>query len=284
MIPQGHFARSLRLRRLHHHTTSGLMITPLDHSISDGPVVPRNSSIDLLAGQLAAGGVDAIVVHKGSVRHIRPERFADMSLIIHLNASTGQAPDPDAKYVVTEVEEALRLGADAVSVHVNLGCDDERRQIADLGRISDACDRWNLPLMAMVYPRGPRIADPQDPALVAHAVTIAADLGVDLIKTSFPGSLPDLMALTEACPVPVLIAGGPPRATEDGVLDFVGEVLAGGALGVAMGRNIFQSGDPQRTAARVARLVHRQPADEPAAEFDHMTRGHQRDGQQAVLA
>jgi 2-amino-4,5-dihydroxy-6-oxo-7-(phosphonooxy)heptanoate synthase len=285
MIHHGHFARSLRFRRLHHHTTSGLMITPLDHSISDGPVVPTNSSIDQLAQQLAAGGVDAIVVHKGSVRHIRPERFADMSLIIHLNASTGQAPDPDAKYIVTEVEEALRLGADAVSVHVNLGSDDERRQIADLGRISDACDRWNLPLMAMVYPRGPRIADPHDPELVAHAVTIAADLGADLIKTSFPGSLADLMAVTDACPVPILIAGGPPQATEDGMLDFVGEVLAGGALGVAMGRSIFQSSDPQRTAERVARLVHRLPDEESAEEFDHMTtRGHQHDGQQTVLA
>ncbi|MEU6551615.1 2-amino-3,7-dideoxy-D-threo-hept-6-ulosonate synthase [Streptomyces sp. NPDC046915] len=224
--------------------------------------------------------VDAIVVHKGSVRHIRPERFADMSLIIHLNASTAQAPDPDAKYMVTEVEEALRLGADAVSVHINLGSDDERRQIADLGRVSDACDRWNLPLMAMMYPRGPRVADPHDPVLVAHAVTIAADLGADLIKTSFPGAMPDLLALTQACPVPILVAGGPPRTTEEGVLEYVGEVLAGGALGVAMGRNIFQSADPQRMAGRVARLVHRLPA----GEFDHTTGGHQRGGQQAVLA
>ncbi|WP_026328562.1 2-amino-3,7-dideoxy-D-threo-hept-6-ulosonate synthase [Streptomyces sulphureus] len=284
MRPYGHFARSLRLRRLHHHTPDGLLITPLDHSLSDGPVVPKNSSIDLLAGQLAAGGVDGIVVHKGSVRHIHPERFADMSLVIHLNASTGQAPDPDAKYLVTEVEDALRLGADAVSVHVNLGSDDERRQIADLGRVSDACDRWNLPLLAMVYPRGPRIADPHDPALVAHAVTIAADLGVDLIKTCFPGSLHDLAALTEACPVPLLVAGGPQRGTEDGVLAFVDEVLAGGALGVAMGRNVFQSADPQRTAEQVARLVHRLPAPEPAAGPDHTPRGQQRDGEQAVLA
>ncbi|MFI6561169.1 2-amino-3,7-dideoxy-D-threo-hept-6-ulosonate synthase [Streptomyces sp. NPDC050534] len=284
MIHHGHFARSLRLRRLFHHTLSGLMITPLDHSISDGPVVPRNSSIDLLAGQLAAGGVDAVVVHKGSVRHIRPERFADMSLIIHLNASTGQAPDPDAKYIVTEVEEALRLGADAVSVHVNLGSDDERRQIADLGRISDACDRWNLPLMAMVYPRGPRITDPHDPQLIAHAVTLAADLGVDLVKTSFPGSVSDLRALTEASPVPLLMAGGPAQAAEESVLDFVEDLLAGGALGVAMGRNIFQSTAPQRMAERVARLVHRLPTGQPAEALNDLTRGHQRDGQQAVLA
>jgi 2-amino-4,5-dihydroxy-6-oxo-7-(phosphooxy)heptanoate synthase len=209
MNVHSHFARSLRLRRLYHHTATGLMVTPLDHSISDGPIVPRGSSIDALTGQLAAAGVDAIVVHKGSLRHIAAERFARVSLIVHLNASTAQAPDPDAKYLVTGVEEAIRLGADAVSVHVNLGSADERRQVADLGRVSDACDRWNLPLMAMMYPRGPAIANPRDPALVAHAVMVAADLGADLVKTVSTGSVTEMLDITAASPVPVLVAGGP---------------------------------------------------------------------------
>ncbi len=280
MTTHGHFARSLRLRRLHHHSTSGLMITPLDHSISDGPVVPRGSSIDRLAGQLAAGGADAIVVHKGSVRHIHPDRFAGMSLIIHLNASTGQAADPDAKYVVTEVEDALRLGADAVSVHVNVGSLDERQQIGDLGRVADACDRWNLPLMAMMYPRGPQVANPRDPELVAHAVTIAADLGADLVKTVFPGSVPEMLDLTATCPVPLLVAGGPQRGSESDVLDFVGGALAGGAAGVAMGRNIFQSADPEKLAGQVAELVH----GFSAQHLDSLTGGQHHDGRQAVLA
>ncbi|MDN5932299.1 MAG: 2-amino-3,7-dideoxy-D-threo-hept-6-ulosonate synthase [Pseudonocardia sp.] len=252
----GHFARSLRLRRLYHHSTTGLMIAPLDHSISDGAVVPRGSSIDQLADQLAGSGVDAIVVHKGSVRHIAPERFSRMSLIVHLNASTGHAADPDAKYVVTGVEDAIRLGADAVSVHVNVGSQDERQQIGDLGRIADACDRWNLPLMAMMYPRGPRITDPHDPALVAHAVTIAADLGADLVKTVFPGSRQAMLDITAQCPVPVLVAGGPAHVAESEVLRFVGHALSGGAVGVAMGRNIFQNPHPARIATKVARMVH----------------------------
>jgi 2-amino-4,5-dihydroxy-6-oxo-7-(phosphonooxy)heptanoate synthase len=280
MTSHGHFARSLRLRRLYHHSTAGLVITPLDHSISDGPVLPRGSSLDRLAGSLADGGVDAIVVHKGGVRHIRPSRLAAMSLIIHLNASTGQATDPDAKYLVTGVEEALRLGADAVSVHVNLGARDERQQIGDLGRIADACDRWNLPLMAMMYPRGPRIADPRDPALVAHAVTIAADLGADLVKTVFLGSVAEMIDLTAACPIPVLVAGGPRRGSETEVLGFVRDALAGGAAGVAMGRNIFQSPDPGRLAEKVARLVHESPGE----HLDHLTGGQHHDGRQAVLA
>ncbi|MQY12492.1 2-amino-4,5-dihydroxy-6-oxo-7-(phosphonooxy)heptanoate synthase [Streptomyces sp. RB5] len=280
MNAHSHFARSLRMRRLYHHAPTGLMVTPLDHSVSDGPIVPRGSSIDALAGQLAAAGVDAIVVHKGSLRHISVERFARMSLIVHLNASTAQAPDPDAKYLVTGVEDAVRMGADAVSVHVNLGSAGERRQIADLGRVADACDRWNLPLMAMVYPRGPGIADPRDPALVAHAVTIAADLGADLVKTVFTGSSAEMLDITSASPVPVLVAGGPAGAGEDTVLGFVGDALAGGAAGVAMGRNIFQSADPGQLAGKVARLVHRFPGD----DLDDLIGGRHDDRRKAVLA
>jgi 2-amino-4,5-dihydroxy-6-oxo-7-(phosphooxy)heptanoate synthase len=286
VTPHVHPARSLRLRRLHHSSTAGLLVAPVDHSIADGPIATRTRSLDTLVGQLADGGADAVVVHKGSVRHVRTDRFAAMSLIVHLNASTGQAVDPDAKYMVTAVEEALRLGADAVSVHVNLGSDEEPRQISDLARVSDACDRWNLPLLAMVYPRGPQIADPTDPALLAHAVTIAADLGCDLVKTVYPGSVARMLELTAVCPIPVLVAGGPRRGTEAELLGFVTDALAGGAAGVAMGRNLFQAADPRDLAAKVARIVHRYPAGHFAGGTDDFdaVRGGRHDRHQTVLA
>ncbi|MEU9475240.1 2-amino-3,7-dideoxy-D-threo-hept-6-ulosonate synthase [Streptomyces sp. NPDC048191] len=274
-----HFARALRTARLFRHHPARLAIAPLDHSISDGPVVPRGTTIDGLTARLAEAGMDAVVVHKGSLRHLRPASLSAMSVIVHLNASTAHAPDPDAKYLVTGVEEALRLGADAVSVHVNLGSLDERRQIADLGQVAERCERWNLPLLAMVYPRGPRITDPHDPELVAHAVTVAVDLGADLVKAPYPGSVTALRELTDACPVPLLCAGGP-RRSEPEVLAYVRDVLRGGAAGVAMGRNLFQADDPRRTAAAVARLIHADvdPRLEPTAE------GQRSERKEAVLA
>jgi len=279
MTLHSHVARSLRLRRLHHHSTAGLLIAPVDHSIGDGPVVTRGTPIDRLIGQLGDGGVDAIIVHKGSVRHIHPDRFAEMSLIVHLNASTSHALDPDAKYMVTAVEEAIRIGADGVSVHVNMGSLEEPRQIQDFARVADACDRWNLPLMAMMYPRGPKIVDPADPALLAHAVTIAADLGADLVKTVYPGTVDGMLDLAAVCPIPILVAGGPRRGSETELLRFVADALAGGAAGVAMGRNLFQAPDPRRLAGKIARLVHQYPID----PFTDITGG-EHDGPQAVLA
>ncbi len=155
------------------------------------------------------------------------------------------------------MEESLRLGADAVSVHVNLGSLDERQQIADLGAVSDACDQWNVPLMAMVYPRGPRITNPRDPELVAHAATLAADLGADIVKTPFVGTAAEMRDITEACPIPMIVAGGPAKGTSEDVLSYVDDALDGGVAGVADGpQHLPGRRIPGLMAREVADLVH----------------------------
>lgn len=253
------FARQVRLRRLYRHGSQRLLVVPMDHSITMGPIAGRGT-LNRLIGQLSSNGVDAVVLHKGNLRHIDPGWFADTSLIVHLSASTVRAADPDAKYLVANVEESLRLGADAVSVHVNLGSLDEGRQIADLAEVSEACDRWNVPLLAMVYPRGPQISDPGNPDLVAHAVTLAADLGADIVKTVSVGSVAAMADIVAACPVPVIVAGGPAMNSAAELRSYVIDALRSGTGGVAMGRNIFQAANPGVTARMVADLVHREPA------------------------
>lgn len=248
------FAHALRLRRLFRHGDGRLLVVPLDHSVTDGPLRPGD--LNSLLGELAGTGVDAVVLHKGSLRHVDHGWFGDMSLIVHLNASTRHAPDPDAKYLVAHVEEALRLGADAVSVHVNLGSRQEARQVADLAAVAGECDRWNVPLLAMVYARGPQISDSHAPDLVAHAAILAADLGADIVKTDYAGTPEQMADVVRACPIPVIVAGGSRSADTDTALAYVSDVLRGGAAGVAMGRNVFQADKPGLMAATVARLVH----------------------------
>jgi len=252
----GSFGRRLRLRRLYRHGDDHLFVVPLDHSINGGPLT-MTMPTGRLVGVLAAGGVDAVVLHKGTARHIDPGQFAGVALIVHLSASTVHAADPDAKYLVASVEEALRYGADAVSTHVNLGSRSEQRQIADTAAVAEACDRWNVPLLAMIYPRGPEIGDPTDPELVAHAVTLGVDLGADIVKTVRTESDVDMKNIVTASPVPVVVAGGPRMSDQDAVLSYVSGVLGTGAAGIAMGRNVFQAPDPGAIATRVSRVVHR---------------------------
>lgn len=264
------FARQVRLRRLCRHASRRMLVVPLDHSITTGPIT-GGATLDHLVGQLAGNGVDAVVLHKGGLRQVNHAWFAETALIVHLSASTIHAADPNAKYLVGTVEEALRLGADAVSVHVNLGSLDEGRQIADLAAVSAACDQWNVPLLAMVYPRGPQITNPQDPELVAHAVTLAADLGADIVKTVRVGSVTAMADIVRACPIPVIVAGGPPLRNAAELHSYVTDALRGGARGVAMGRNIFQTANPGATARMIADLVHREPSPVRAPEPEQFT-------------
>ena len=249
------FARRLRYLRLHRHGDDRLFVVPMDHTVTSGPIVAPHG-LETLVGQLADGGVDAVVLHKGALRHLSPRAFTRLGLIVHLSASTDHAADPDAKYLVSTVEEALRRGADAVSTHVNLGSAEEPRQIADLAAVAEACDRWNVPLVAMMYPRGPGITNPRDPDLVAHAVTLAVDLGADVVKTVLPDPPSALVGIAAGCPVPVVVAGGAPLADPDQVVSRVETALAHGASGVAMGRNVFQADDPAHMARLLTRTIH----------------------------
>ncbi|WNZ07748.1 2-amino-3,7-dideoxy-D-threo-hept-6-ulosonate synthase [Streptomyces sp. 11x1] len=250
------FGRRLRLRRLYGGDGDRLLVVPLDHPISDGPIITRDGGLDTLVGQITDNGADAVVLHKGGLRHVHPARFSRTSLIVHLSASTIHAQDPDAKYLVSGVDEALRYGADGVSVHVNLGSAEEQQQIADLGRVSDVCDRWNVPLLAMIYPRGPKVTDPRDPALVSHAITVAAELGADIVKTPYVGSPDEMADVVKDAAIPVIVAGGPRKTTVPDVLAYVDEALRGGVSGFAMGRNIFQSADPGAMTREIAQRLH----------------------------
>jgi len=256
MSALGTFARHLRLRRLFRHG-DGLLVVPLDHSLMDGPILDADR-VNRLVGQLGATGADAVVLPKGRLRHLDPRAFDDLALVVHLSAGTAHAADPHARYLVGGVEEALRLGADGVSVHVNLGSRTEARQLGDLGLVADACDRWNLPLLAMVYPRGPGVADPATLDEVAHAASIAADLGADLVKTVYPGSVDAMARVTRGCPIPVLVAGGPARDGTGALIARVDAALRGGAVGAAVGRHIFQAADPATVTRKIADMIHHQ--------------------------
>jgi len=158
--------------------------------------------------------------------------------------------------LVANVEEALALGADAVSTHVNIGSATEGTQLADMGAIARECERWGIPLLAMMYARGDEIEDPLSPKTLSHLASIAVDLGADIVKMSFSGSINSMEEVVATCPIPVVVAGGQPLESEDEVVAFARDVMMTGASGLAMGRSVFQSPDPARLVWRLAQVVH----------------------------
>ena len=229
------------------------IIVPMDHGVTIGPM---QGIIDMqkITNQLLEGRVDAILVHKGIAKRINTE---EAGLIVMLSGASNLGPNPNGKIQVCSVGEALRLGADAVSVHVNIGAQDEDRMLANLGKVSEECEHYGLPLLAMMYPRGPKILDEHDVNAVAHAARIGAELGADIIKTNYTGNIDTFKTVTESCSAPVVIAGGPKCKSLNEILQTTHNALQGGAAGLSIGRNVFQCENPTTIIKALSAIVHR---------------------------
>ncbi|KZX14546.1 2-amino-3,7-dideoxy-D-threo-hept-6-ulosonate synthase [Methanobrevibacter curvatus] len=247
--------KKIRLERIIDRKTNRAVIAPMDHGVTIGPVegiVNISKTID----EIKNGGANAVLMHKGIVSQGHRGYGSDIGLIIHLSASTSLAPDPNDKVLVTSVEKAIQLGADAVSVHVNIGSDTESKMLQELGEVAETCSYWGIPLLAMMYPRGQKIKDETDVQLVKHAARVGSELGVDIVKTNYTGSPESFKEVVDGALVPVIIAGGPKVETDEELLEMVKDSLEVGGAGVAFGRNLFQAKDPAKITKAISEVVH----------------------------
>jgi len=248
--------KEIRLDRIRDRDSGNFLTVPMDHGVTIGPVKGLEN-IHNTIDDIGKGGGDSVLVHKGVIDHSFGDVTEEMGLILHLNAATAVGPEPNNKVIVGDVKSAVRRGADAVSVHINVGSDTEPHQLKDLGRVADECKEYGVPLLAMTYVRGPEgRVDSDDEETVAHAARLGAELGADVIKTSYTGNPGVFEQVTEGCPVPVVIAGGPKAETKREVLKDIREAMDAGARGVSMGRNIFQQDDVEAMTSAVSRIVH----------------------------
>jgi fructose-bisphosphate aldolase/2-amino-3,7-dideoxy-D-threo-hept-6-ulosonate synthase len=224
----------------------------MDHGVSIGPVKGIENMQDAV-NRLLKGRADAVVLHKGIAKRVN---INGAGLIVHLSAISNLTPNCQNKVQVCTVQEAVRLGADAVSVHVNIGAQDECAMLTTLGRVADECDQYGMPLLAMMYPRGPKIPNEHDPTAVAHAARVGAELGADIIKTNYTGNIETFRHVVEACPVPVIIAGGPKAETTREILQMVHDSMKAGGAGLSIGRNVFQHENPTLMVKALVAIVH----------------------------
>ncbi|CCJ36959.1 2-amino-3,7-dideoxy-D-threo-hept-6-ulosonate synthase [Methanoculleus bourgensis] len=252
--------KEIRLERIMDRNTGRAVIIPMDHGFTMGQIEGLRNMTGIVS-EVSEAGANAIVLHKGMVKGGHRKRGKDIGLIVHLSASTSMNPDPNDKVLVCTVEEAVALGADAVSIHINLGAPNESRMIESAGAVVRDCNRWGMPLLIMIYPRGKGI-DPTSPQAIGHCVRVAEELGADLIKTTYTGDPATFRQITEACSVPVMIAGGE-KGGDLETLTTIRDAIGAGAAGVCMGRNAFQREDPGRFIGSICRVVHEgaSPAD-----------------------
>ncbi|MEW5734431.1 MAG: 2-amino-3,7-dideoxy-D-threo-hept-6-ulosonate synthase [Thermodesulfobacteriota bacterium] len=248
--------KQIRIERIINRESKRTVIVPMDHGISVGPI-PGLIDMKKAVDAVARGGANAVVEHKGLVGAGHRGAGPDIGLIIHLSASTSLSPFPNAKTLVCSIEEAIRLGADAVSIHVNLGDGMEKEMLKDFGMISREARYWGMPLLAMIYPRGEKIKDEYDVKYIKHAARLGHEMGADIVKVPYTGSVETFQEVTAGCGVPVVIAGGPKMESDRDILEMVRGAMDAGAQGISIGRNAFQHENPEKMVKAMASIVHK---------------------------
>ena len=248
--------KEIRLERIIDRNSGKTVIIPMDHGVTVGPVEGL-ADMRTTISKVVAGGANAILMHKGIVRTGHRGTGKDVGLIIHLSGGTSLSPDPNAKELVCTVEEAIKLGADAVSIHINLGAETDKEMLSQLGYVSEQCLEWQMPLIAMMYTRGAKIENEYDVANVKHAARVGAELGADIVKVVYTGSVESFNQVVQGCPVPVVIAGGEQMDSDEDIFKMVEGALAAGAAGVSIGRNAFQHKTPDKMVEALSKMVHK---------------------------
>jgi len=243
--------KTRRIRRIL-KTDLRTLIIAMDHGVTVGPVHGLENMQETVSS-VVKGGADAVLFHKGIAKHVDT---LGSGLIIHVSASTRLGSKPNLKVDVCSVQEAIALGADAVSAHINIGSEEEHVMLESLGALSRECDSFGMPLLAMMYPRGPNIKNDHELEVVAHAARIGAELGADIVKTVYTGDVDSFRHVVRGCPVPIVVAGGAQADSDKEVFELAEDSIKAGAAGLSFGRNVFQHATPSAITDALASIVH----------------------------
>jgi DhnA family fructose-bisphosphate aldolase class Ia len=229
------------------------LIVACDHGMISGPDVGIED-LGRTLRQVVVGGADAVMVSYGSAR-----RFADIlapvGLVLRMDgAASVLSPEKGPGAQFYRVEDALRLGADALCVSAFPGSPVEEATLTTLAHVIRAAHAWELPVMAEMIPGG-FDSPPEQRTLerVRVAARLAAELGADWVKLPYVEGFDQVVA---GCYAPVVVLGGPSSAGAQATLEIVAASLRAGGCGAVIGRNIWQSGDPQAMTRALTRTIH----------------------------
>lgn len=255
--------KSIRLGRLFGHRSGRLCSVAVDHYINyNEGLHPGLARIGRTLTAVAAGGPDAVTMHRGVA-----EGYGVLIRGIPWILQTCIArPDDTAWEQTAGVEDALRLGADAVATAAFIRGGTEAAHLRAIADLVGEAGRFDLPVIAHVYPRKFGSGDMEsfaggasistEPEDIAWAVRCTAENGVDVVKVPYCGDRLAFRQIVEQCPVPVVIAGGPQQASLRDALKMTLEAVQAGARGATVGRNIWGQARVTATLRAYTAVVH----------------------------
>jgi class I fructose-bisphosphate aldolase len=233
----------------------------VDHFVTYHVGMPEGlANLPRVIGEVVAGAPDAITMTRGAALSCWAPHAGKLPLIIQ---SLAARPDDSADEQIATPEDAVRTGADAFAI-----CSFVRgaTEAAHVRRVVDAvrqAEKWDIPVIVHTYPRqytsqGVEISfRPED---IAWAVRCAIEAGVDIVKVPYCGDIASYSQIVESCPIPLVAAGGPKAGSLEEALTMAGEVIASGAVGMTVGRNIWGFPDVTGAVEKFKSVIHQKLA------------------------
>ena len=241
-------------------TTNGkALFLAYDQGLEHGPTDFNDENIDpefvLKIG--VEGGFSAVIFQKGIAEKYFIDEFKNkIPFIIKLNGKTNLVKDIDPySPLLCTVEEAIALGAVGVGYTVYPGSEFETKMTEELGRVVRDAHEKGIPVVAWMYPRGKSVANPTDPEIIAYAARLGLELGADIVKVQYPGSLEALKHVVASAGKTKVVVSGGKKESEEEFLETAKIVVESGAIGMAVGRNIWQSEKPLEVTKRLKEIL-----------------------------
>jgi len=243
-----------RLRRILNRETGCSLVIAVDHGMALGAmtgIVDVGKTIRDLDG---TGKVDCWLMTKGIYTHAF-DPAGDPGVILRASGgATIAGPDLTREGQTADAEEALILGVDAMATTAFIGSEYEHETLIGMAEMATECRQWDLPLLGVIGLGKINEDKKKDPQFIALGARVGAEHGADIIKTYYTET--DFEKVVAGCPVPVMIAGGPKCETDLDTLKMIHGALQGGARGIVMGRNVWQSPHPTALLCAVYGLIH----------------------------
>jgi putative autoinducer-2 (AI-2) aldolase len=222
---------------------------PIDHGYFQGPTSCLEKPGDTIAPLLPY--CDALFVTRGVLRAAVPPESSKPIILRVSGGASIVGKDLANESLTTSIEEILRLNATAVGMSIFVGSDYEKESLTNLAELVNQCEDFGIPVMA-VTAVGKELKK-RDARYLSLCCRIAAELGARVVKTYW---CKDFDKVVCGCPVPVVMAGGPKCETELEVMEFVYDGMQSGAIGLNLGRNVWQNPHPVAIMRALRAIIH----------------------------
>ncbi len=236
----------MRIHISHLLTNEKALFLACDQGMEHGPADfnAKNIDTEYIMNIALEGDYNGLILHQGLAEKYCHGPYKEIPIIVKLNGKTRLTHNEPFSPTLCSVERALKLNTAAVGYTLYPGSIYENMMYEEFGRIVEKAHDYGLPVIAWMYPRGRNIPDPRDTNLLAYCARLGLELGADILKIHYNDDLEGFKWVVKCAGRAKVVVAGGVKQSEREFLNEAKEAMQTGAIGYAIGRNIWQHERP----------------------------------------